>query len=131
LETGERASQTLRLPAGRWRLSLQYFSPFNLTLSAPGFEQPLNAALDGARPTTISLASDGQFWPAGEIRSTGRPIDFTISADEPSTLQRLTSYSGKANLGALVAVRDEPHRIVPLRQACGGWVDWFESAESP
>ncbi len=131
LETGGRASQTLRLPAGRWRLSLQYFSPFGLTLSAPGFEQPLKAALDGARPTTISLASDGQFWPAGVIRSAGRPIDFTISAAEPSTLQRLTGYSGKANLGALVAVRDEPHRIVPLRQACGGWVDWFESAESP
>ena len=36
LETGERTSQTLDLPAGRWQLSLQYFSPFDLTLTAPG-----------------------------------------------------------------------------------------------
>jgi len=131
LETGASASQTLRLPAGRWHLSLQYFSPFDLTLSAPGLRQPLKAALDGARPTTISLASDGQFWPAGEISSAGGLIRFTISAAEPSTLQRLTGYSGKANLGALVAVSAEQHRIVPLRQSCSGWVDWYESPETP
>jgi hypothetical protein len=131
LQTGEHAVQTLRLPAGRWRLSLQYFSPFDLTLSAPGFRQELPAALDGQRPTTISLASDGQYWPAGEIDARGGPIRFTVAAAEPSTLQRLSGYSGKASLGALVAVPDRPHRIVPLSQACGGWVDWYESAEAP
>jgi hypothetical protein len=131
LETGDRTSQTLPLPPGRWRLSLQYFSPFDLTLSAPGFRQALPAALDGQRPTTISLASDGQFWPAGEIDANGGPIRFTIAAAEPSTLQRLSGYSGEASLGALVAVPDRPHRIVPLRQACGGWIDWYRSAAAP
>jgi hypothetical protein len=131
LQTGERASQTLRLPAGRWRLSLQYFSPFDLTLTAPGFHQPLDAALDGQRPNTISLANDGQFWPAGEIDSDGSPIRFTIAAAEPSALQRLSGYSGRTNLGELVAVAAKPHRIVPLSRACGGWVDWFESPEGP
>jgi hypothetical protein len=131
LETGESASQTLALPAGDWLLSLQYFSPFGLTLSAPGLRQPLEAAQDGQRPTTISLASNGQFWPAGEIRSDGEPIRFTITADEPSTLQRLTGYSGKAVLGELAAVKDEPRRIVPLAQACGSWIDWYESSEAP
>lgn len=131
LQTGERASQTLRLPAGRWRLSLQYFSPFDLTLSAPGFHQALVAALDGQRPNTISLANDGQFWPAGEIDSDGSPIRFTVSADEPSTLQRLSGYTGKGTLGELVAVPAKPHRIVPLSQACGAWIDWYESAEAP
>jgi hypothetical protein len=131
LETGESASQTLALPAGDWLLSLQYFSPFDLTLSAPGLRQPLKAAQDGQRPTTISLASNGQFWPAGEIRSDGEPIRFTITAEEPSTLQRLTGYSGKAVLGELAAVQDEPRRIVPLGQACGAWVDWYESDEAP
>jgi hypothetical protein len=131
LQTGEEASQTLDLPAGRWRLSLQYFSPFGLKLSAPGFRQPLKPALDGQRPNTISLANDGQFWPAGEIRSDGEPIRFTISAEEPSTLQRLSGYTGKANLGKLVAVPSKPHRIVPLRSACGNWIDWYESAEAP
>jgi hypothetical protein len=131
LETGESASMTLALPAGDWLLSLQYFSPFDLTLSAPGLREPLKAAQDGQRPTTISLASNGQFWPAGKVRSEGRPIRFTITAEEPSTLQRLTGYSGKAVLGELAAVRDEPRRIVPLRQACGNWVDWYEAGEAP
>jgi hypothetical protein len=131
LRTGERATQTLRLPAGRWLLSLQYFSPFGLTLSAPGLHQTLPAALDGQRPNTISLANNGQFWPAGEIESDGRPLSFTIAADEASTLQRLTGYSGEADLGELVAVPAKPHRIVPLSKACGSWVDWYEAEEVP
>jgi len=131
LETGESASQALKLPAGEWSLSLQYFSPFDLTLSAPGLRQPLKAAQDGQRPTTISLASNGQFWPAGEIRSDGGQVRFTVTAGDPSALQRLTGYSGKATLGELVAVRDEPHRIVSLNEACSGWIDWYESSEAP
>ncbi|HEY7949515.1 MAG TPA: hypothetical protein VID51_01620 [Solirubrobacterales bacterium] len=131
LETGESASQTLALPAGDWLLSLQYFSPFGLTLSAPGLRQPLKAAQDGQRPTTISLASNGQFWPAGEIRSDGESIRFTVTAEEPSALQRLTGYSGKAILGELAAIKDEPRRLVPLNQACSSWIDWYESSESP
>jgi hypothetical protein len=131
LETGDRTSQTLRLPAGRWLLSLQYFSPFGLTLSAPGFHRDLPAALDGQRPNTISLANNGQFWPAGTIHSDGTPLPFTIAAEDASTLQRLTGYSGEANLGELVAVPAEPHRIVPLNQACNGWIDWYEAEEVP
>jgi hypothetical protein len=131
LEAGQSASQTLRLASGRWRLSIQYFSPFDLTLTAPGLEQSLPAALDGQRPNTISLANEGQFWPAGEVRSEGRPIPFTITAAEPTTLQRLTGYSGKATLGELVAIPTKPHRIVPLSQACEGWIDWYESPEVP
>jgi hypothetical protein len=131
LGTGESASQTLALPAGRWRLSLQYFSPFELTLSAPGLHTDLKAALDGQRPNTISLANDGQFWPAGEIVSDGSPHRFTISAAEPSTLQRLSSYDGKAYVGELVAVPARPHRIVALGAACDGWIDWYESDQAP
>jgi hypothetical protein len=131
LEAGQSSSQALRLPSGRWRLSIQYFSPFDLTLSAPGFDQSLPAALDGQRPNTISLANEGQFWPAGEISGNGRPIRFTVSAAAPSTLQRLAGYSGKATLGELVAVPAKAHRIVPLSQACNGWIDWYESGEAP
>jgi hypothetical protein len=131
LETGDRAVQAMKLPAGRWRLSLQYFSPVGLTLSAPGLHQSLPAALDGQRPNTISLANEGQFWPAGEIDSEGKPIRFTISAEDSSTLQSLSGYSGKANLGELVAVQARLHRIVSLDAACDGWIDWYESAESP
>ena len=131
LGAGETASQTLNLPAGRWYLSLQYFSPFGLTLSAPGFTEPLKPALDGQRPNSISLANNGQFWPAGRYESTGGPVEFTISTAKASTLQELSGYDGKAYLGALVAVPARPHRIVPLSKACGGWIDWYESPQAP
>jgi hypothetical protein len=131
LHNGESTAQTLRLPPGRWRLSLQYFSPFELTLSARGLEQPLIAALDGQRPNTISLANDGQFWPAGEVESDGGPLRFTVRAAEPSTIQRLTGYDGIAYVGNLVAVRPGQRRHVALGAVCNGWIDWYESAEVP
>jgi hypothetical protein len=131
LGVGESASQELELPAGRWRLSLQYFSPFELTLNAPGFRGELKAALDGQRPNTISLANDGQYWPAGEIVSRGGAVRFEIAAAEPTTLQRLSGYAGKAQVGSLVAVRVAPRRAVPLAEACEGWIDWYESPSAP
>ncbi len=131
LGTGAQTSQELKLPAGQWNLSLQYFSPFGLTLSAPGFSEPLVAALDGQRPNTISLENNGQFWPAGRYRSNGRPTKFTIQTADASTLQSLTGYDGKAYIGELVAVPAKPHRIVPLRKACNAWIDWYESSQYP
>ncbi len=130
LGTGQSAVQRLRLPAGRWRLSLQYFSPFGLTLSGPGFSRSLVAALDGQRPNTISLANNGQFWPAGSFVSHGGEIRFKISAADASWLQSLTGWDAKASIGELVAVRAAPHRIVALHSACGHWLDWYE-ADSP
>jgi hypothetical protein len=131
LGTGESASQTLDLPAGEWSLSLQYFSPFDLTLSAPGFREPLKAALDGQRPNTISLGNNGQFWPAGRFHSDGGPARFTVAADAATALQSLSGYEGKAYLGELVAVPVAPHRIVPLAAACDGWIDWYQSPAAP
>ncbi|HEX3042083.1 MAG TPA: hypothetical protein VHP56_08365, partial [Solirubrobacterales bacterium] len=131
LGTGAETSQSLRLPAGSWNLSLQYFSPFDLTLSAPGFGEDLPAALDGQRPNTISLGNNGQFWPAGRFDSHGGKVPFTVSTADASTLQSLSGYDGKAYVGELVAVPAEPHRTVPLAQACNSWIDWYESAEAP
>jgi hypothetical protein len=131
LGTGESTSQTLNLPAGTWNLSIQYFAPFGLTLSAPGFSEPLMAALDGQRPNTISLGNNGQYWPAGKFHSRGGPAKFTITTADASGLQSLTGYDGKAYIGELVAVPAEPHRIVPLSRACGGWIDWYEGPSAP
>ncbi len=131
LGTGGETSQSLRLPPGAWNLSLQYFSPFDLTLSAPGFSETLKAALDGQRPNTISLGNNGQFWPAGRYLSEGGRTRFTLAAAEPSGLQSLTGYDGKAYIGELVAVRAKPHRNVPLSQACNHWLDWYEAEEAP
>jgi hypothetical protein len=131
LHTGDSTSQAIELPAGRWALSLQYFSPFALSLSGPGFEAGLKPALDGQRPNTISLANDGQFWPAGVYSSGGGPVPFTVTAAEPSFLQRLSGYDDLAYVGNLVAVRAGKRRIVPLSAACDGWIDWYESPKAP
>jgi Ca2+/Na+ antiporter len=131
LGTGESASQSLDLPAGSWNLSLQYFSPFDLTLTAPGFREPLPAALDGQRPNTISLGNNGQFWPAGRYESKGGRTRFTLSTADAGTLQNLSGYDGKAYIGELVAVPAKPHRIGLLSAACNGWIDWYESPKAP
>jgi hypothetical protein len=131
LRNGERTAQTVGLPRGRWRLSQQYFSPFTLTLSAPGFKRTLKPALDGQRPNTISLANDGQFWPAGVYVSPGGRVRFTLTAAEPSFLQRVTSYDDLAYVGNLVAVRSGKRRVVPLSAACNGWIDSYESTATP
>ena len=124
-------SQSLRLPAGAWNLSIQYFSPFDLTLSAPGFREPLPAALDGQRPNTISLGNNGQFWPAGRYESDGGRTRFTLSSDDATALQSLSGYDGKAYVGELIAVPDRPHRLVPLGAACDAWIDWYKSPAAP
>ena len=131
LGTGAQTSQSLALPAGTWNLSIQYFSPFDLTLSAPGFSEQLKAALDGERPNTISLGNNGQYWPAGRYRSDGGETRFTLRSADASTLQSLTGYDGKAYVGELVAVPAKPHREVALSEACNGWIDWYESPASP
>jgi hypothetical protein len=131
LGTGSETSQSLRLPRGSWNLSLQYFSPFDLTLSAPGFDEELPAALDGQRPNTISLGNNGQFWPAGRYESDGGKVRFTLRTPDASALQSLSGYDGKAYVGELVAVPAKSHRTVPLSGACNGWIDWYESAEAP
>jgi len=131
LHAGEETGRQIELPAGRWRLSLQYFAPFPLTLSAPGFSEELAPALDGQRPNTISLANDGQFWPAGTYESDGGRVRFELAAAEPSTLQRLSGYNDIAYVGNLVAVRAVPRTTVPLRDACDSWIDHYESKASP
>ena len=131
LGTGAETAQTLALPAGTWNLSIQYFSPFALTLSAPGFSEHLEAALDGQRPNTISLGNNGQYWPAGRYRSDGGETTFTLRSADASTLQSLTGYDGKAYVGELVAVPAKPRREVALSEACEGWIDWYESPASP
>jgi hypothetical protein len=131
LGNGESTSQTLELPKGTWDLSLQYFSPFALSLEAPGFKEELIAALDGQRPNTISLDNNGQFWPAGKFESKGGKVEFTIDAAPADWIQSLTGYDGKAYIGEIVATRAEPRHTVPLAKACGAWIDTYEGKDSP
>ncbi len=132
LHTGDETSQTLNLPAGKWNLSIQYFSPVGMTLSAPGFSFDLEPALDGQRPDTISLANDGQYWPAGKYtQKVPGPVKFTVKVADPSTLQKLTGYDGRSFVGHIVATPDRPHEILPLARTCGRWIDWYVGESAP
>jgi hypothetical protein len=131
---GEETSQKLGLPAGRWNLSLQYFSPVPIHLRAPGagLDERLPAALDGQRPNQLTLFNDGQYWPAGSIElPRATRLRFTVSVDSPDALQRLTSYDGTAFLGELTARQVGPERRVPLVAACGSWVDFYSGGRLP
>jgi hypothetical protein len=131
LNLGEETSQTVEMPAGTYNLSLQYFSPVDVRISGPGFNHILPAALDGQRPNTISLGNDGQFWTAGQMETDGGEVKFTLSVADPTTIQDITGYDGKAIFGSLVAVPDGKHETLRLRNSCGRWIDWYIGSMGP
>jgi hypothetical protein len=113
--------QRLRLAQGRWEISFQYRSVEPLEVRAPGLEWEL--------PPNPDLFI-GPFWPAGtiEIERAG-PVPFTVQVERRPALRRLLGAPGSprgALLGAIAATPvGEPRRTVPLREACGRFVDWY------
>jgi hypothetical protein len=123
---GQSASQRLRLPSGRWDISIQYVSREPITIRGPG--------LDRALPAT--LARMGPYFLAGTIRSDGRrPVRITATTAKLPALGRLLGASGNTRaldsrdhlpLGAVAITRHRaPRASVPLRRACGRYVDWY------
>jgi hypothetical protein len=113
LAPGGSETVPLRLPAGRWDLSLQYVSPVFVALSAGGQRWRMPPYLD--RP--------GPVFTVGSLDSTGAPMALTVRADQPS-------FMTGANLVALTttvfATRSPDTRtLVPLRRSCGRYVDWY------
>ncbi len=132
LAQGEEATMTLDLTPGQWRISLQYFTPDGMTLSAPGYARKLAPAIDGQRISNQATGSFGQFWPGGviEVEEEG-PVEFTARAFEPSTIQDLTGYSRETKLGRMALTRTEARRRVPMAEICDEWVDFYRRAEPP
>jgi hypothetical protein len=104
--------QGIRLPPGRWDLSLQYQSPVGLHLRAG----ELHADLP---PVTEPLS---QYWSAGRLSGEGRAVKITVRGDGA----RFGAVRRTVLLGAVVATRAGwPETAIPLRDACGRYVDWF------
>jgi len=123
LSPGESATQTLRLPPGRWELSMQYQSPIvDLTVEAAGeiFEVP--AAMDGAIPFRLG---EGPFWPVGEVTTDGSGTEITARPDDVSTLQGLLGVDREAAVGNIVATQTDPYRTIDFSQACGAYIDHY------
>jgi hypothetical protein len=113
LPPGGHERVTLRLPAGRWQLSLQYTSPTDLTLSATGHRWRMPAYDD--RP--------GPIFGVGSLRSSGSPLILTVRADKPNFL---TGADLVAFTTTVFATRDPDRRtLVPLSRSCGRYVDWY------
>jgi hypothetical protein len=123
---GGGASQTLDLDRGLWRVSMQYFTPAGMTLTAPGYARSFKAAIDGQRISNQSTGSFGQFWAGGvvDVKSSG-PVEFTVKTAEPSSIQKLTGYSRETKLGRIALTRAAARKRVPLSEICDEWVDFF------
>ena len=121
LSPGQTASQTINLPPGQWKLSIQYVSPVTgIEVRAPGLATPLPAGMDAAIPYR---PDQGPYWPAGEVTSKGGPITVSVQADDVSFLQKVLGVDAPAVIGNLTAVNRTGFRTVPTASACGLYVD--------
>jgi hypothetical protein len=115
---GVTTTARLALPSrGRWEISIQYASPQILTVSSDtGQTWPLPPNLDRIGP----------YWRVGEITTRGPRtlrLRLHLEREAPSFLVANSQYSP---LGKIAAVRtDRRGRWVPLRQACGRYVDRY------
>jgi hypothetical protein len=113
MEAGKSLIQNFRIPPGRWALSMAYTSPVPLTVGAEGHVFKVPANLD--RP--------GALWPVGTFAATGRLGLFSVKSDRPSFFP--VSQQVKIGPVALVRTPTARRQLVPLRAACGRYVDWY------
>lgn len=109
---GGSVSQRLRLPPGLWDISMQYISPTPVRLRTSGWSGRLPANEDRGGP----------YWSAGTIRVRSSTDFLEVTAASLSPLAR----GRTASVGRVAATRlDRPVEVVPLRRACGRFVDWY------
>jgi hypothetical protein len=117
LPAGASASSSIALPRGRWEISIQYISSFNVEVSAGGRRWTMPAYL-GRR---------GPFFGVGEITATSStvPVSVTFEPQRPSFLT--SSFDSLYAAITTIAATQVPDRrqLVPLRQACGKYIDWY------
>jgi hypothetical protein len=114
LEEGQTASQALRLPPGRWEISLQYLGSMSLRVQA------------GERSVTLPPNQElpGPWWRVAEVEG-GRDVPVTITADRMPALE----VRRTAAIGNVAAVKlDAPARWLPPPRACGRYVDGYAPA---
>jgi hypothetical protein len=113
IPVGHTDPMALRLAPGDWDISLEYMSPTGLSVSAAGRRWSMPPYTD--RPGTAFLV--------GSTHADGSPIQVTLQAGDPSIM---TGPILASLTSALIATRHPADRtLVPLRQACGRYVDWY------
>ena len=115
LAAGGSERVVLKLDPGVWDLSLPFVSPQAVTVSGGGLNVWLPPNLD--RP--------GEIWPVGRIVSDGAPITLTLRMSNPAPLSSGQPLSQFFVPEPMIAVPPVSDRTVPLRDACGRYVDWY------
>jgi hypothetical protein len=125
LKDGRTATIKLDLAPGRWTIAMQYHTPFGVILDAPGLHATLPANLDGQVPNS----GQGPWYDVRTIKASG-PITIEARPTGRSWAQRLLRVKRQGILGGVAAMRaGAAERLVPIRSACGRYVDWYESGE--
>jgi hypothetical protein len=112
LRPGGSEPVSITLPPGPWDLSLGFTSDQAITVRGAGLHTWLPPNKD--RP--------GSRWPVGRVVSTGAPVRLTLHMNDPDLIASDTQWFSPSQL---MAVRPGRDRAVPLRKACGQYVDWY------
>lgn len=125
LTPGADGAMRVRLPPGRWDVSLQYANATGLELEGPGLRTSLPAY----------MGRGGPFWAAGTVRSDGGEITLRAHAPHRSIVGRLLGtprpfrvqfFPGRGNVNRVAFTRAGARpELVPIRRACGRWVDFL------
>jgi hypothetical protein len=112
LVPGGDESVKVRLPPGTWEVSIPFTSDQPITVRGGGLDRWLPPNLDRA----------GEIWRVGVLRSDGTPITLNIRMARGGTFGSTSQYFAPE---ALLAAPVTPDRRMPLREACGRFVDWY------
>lgn len=127
---GETATMTVKLPRGRWDVSLQYASRTPVTVRADGLHKVL--------APNFGVATS--YWPAGTVTRDGRPLTLSVTGAQQTWFGRLLGRPRAMRAALAPGMRplvhaaftrhDETPRRILARAACGRYVDWFAPAGS-
>jgi hypothetical protein len=115
LGPGGSSTVEMDLSPGRWELEASYLSRLPITVTAPGLRTTVPASLE--RP--------GPRWPLGQVTVRGEgPTPVTFSVSNPLLAPGILL----AEVVSIVATPDGKTHVIPVRRACGKYVDWYRSA---
>lgn len=113
MSPGDSEPVVLNLPAGAWELGLPFTSAQAVTVRGDGLDVWLPPNLDRL----------GEIWPVGSLHTTGAPVTLRLTVANPAPI---ASGAHVFDPEPLIAVPLASPRTVPLRAACGRYVDWYE-----
>jgi hypothetical protein len=105
----------VKLPRGRWHLAARYTS-----------EVPVRVMYGSTKIATLPPNTDrpGPWWPAGTIVADGHAQVVVTIAERES---RFAGTVIPTAVAGIVAVSADGKRQLPLKRACGRYVDWYKA----